>query len=108
MLEKALKYANQAIAVQPGDAFVQFIFGFNLALLGKPNEAITLLKEAIRLDPAEPSTPYLKAIINEMNQAYPNYSPEKWLAKWHKSDAALNRTMTHLYRWDYQGMNSSS
>jgi len=148
-LERGLEYANRAIAVQPGDAFVQFIFGLNLVLSGKPNEAITPLKEALRLDPAEPRTPYLnvlglahynngnyqnavdsfernlkrrgpsgphtevfraaayaelgeeqkaKAIINEMNQAYSNYSPEKWLAKWHKSDAALARTMNHLYR----------
>ncbi len=148
-LEQALEYANRAIAVQPGDAFAQFILGLNLAMLGKSNEAIAPLKEALRLDPAEPRTPYLnvlgiahynngnylnavesfernlkrrgpsgphmevfraaayaelgdeqkaKAIINEMNQAYPNYSPEKWLAKWHKSDAALNRTTSHLYR----------
>jgi len=148
-LEQALEYANRAIAVQPGDAFVQFIFGFNLALFGRSYEAITPLEEALRLDPAEPRTPYLnvlgiahyingnylnavesfernlkrhgpsgphmevfraaayaelgeeqkaKAIINEMNQAYPNYSPEKWLAKWHNSDASLARTMNHLYR----------
>jgi len=148
-LEQALEYANRAIAVQPGDAFAQFILGLNLTMLGKSNEAIAPLKEALRLDPAEPRTPYLnvlgiahyingnylnavesfernlnrngpsgphmevfraaayaelgeeqkaKAIINEINQAYPNYSAEKWLAKWHKSEAALTRTMNHLYR----------
>jgi adenylate cyclase len=54
----ALDNASRAIAVQSGDAFTQFVFGMCLILSGKPNEAIPPLLEAIRLDPAEPRTPY--------------------------------------------------
>ncbi len=56
--DEALFNARRAIAVQPGDAFTQFIYGLCLTLAGNPGEAITSLSEAIRLDPAETRTPY--------------------------------------------------
>jgi adenylate cyclase len=56
--DEALSNARRAIAVQPGDAFTQFVYGMSLTLSGQPHEAITPLSEAIRLDPAEPRTPY--------------------------------------------------
>jgi adenylate cyclase len=56
--DEALFNARRAIAVQPGDAYTQFIYGMCLTLAGNPNEAMTPLSEAIRLDPAEPRTPY--------------------------------------------------
>jgi TolB-like protein len=56
--DEALFNARRAIAVQPGDAFTQFVYGMSLTLAGKSHEAIAPLSEAIRLDPAEPRTPY--------------------------------------------------
>ena len=56
--DEALFNARRAVAIQPGDAFTQFVYGMCLTLSGKPHEAITPLSEAIRLDPAEPRTPY--------------------------------------------------
>ncbi len=56
--EEALSSARRAIDVQPGDAFTQFVYGLSLGNSGFPSEAITPLSEAIRLDPAEPRTPY--------------------------------------------------
>ena len=56
--EEALSNARRAIAVQPGDAFTQFVYGMSLTLSGNPVEAMTHLSEAIRLDPLEPRTPY--------------------------------------------------
>jgi len=64
--EEALSNARRAIAVQPGDAFTQFMYGLCLTLSGEPREAMTPLSEAIRLDPAEPRTPYR----NVLGQAY--------------------------------------
>jgi adenylate cyclase len=61
-LDEALFNARRALAVQPGDAFTQFVYGMSLTLAGKPNEAIVALSEAIRLDPAEPRTPYLNVL----------------------------------------------
>jgi adenylate cyclase len=56
--DEALFNARRAITVQPGDAFTQFVYGMSLTLAGKPHAAIAPLSEAIRLDPAEPRTPY--------------------------------------------------
>jgi adenylate cyclase len=56
--DEALFNARRAVAVQPGDAFTQFVYGMSLALAGNPLEALAPLSEAIRLDPAEPRTPY--------------------------------------------------
>ncbi|MCP4334685.1 MAG: hypothetical protein GY785_18685 [Gammaproteobacteria bacterium] len=56
--DEALFNARRAVAVQPGDAFTQFVYGLSLTLAGKPHTAIVALSEAIRLDPAEPRTPY--------------------------------------------------
>jgi adenylate cyclase len=64
--EEALSNARRAVAIQPGDAFTQFMYGLCLTLSGKPQEAMTPLSEAIRLDPAEPRTPYR----NVLGQAY--------------------------------------
>ena len=56
--EEALFSARRAITIQKGDAFTQFTFGMCLVLSGSPHEAISPLSQAIRLDPAEPRTPY--------------------------------------------------
>lgn len=56
--DEALFNARRAVAIQPGDAFTQFVYGMCLTISGKPHEAINRLTEAIRLDPAEPRTPY--------------------------------------------------
>ncbi len=55
---EGLVNARRAVAVQPGDAFGQWLFGVNLILTGKPDEAIAPLTLALRLDPVEPRTPY--------------------------------------------------
>jgi len=59
---EALKNAQKAVTVQPGDAFVQFILGMNLIIAGHAEQAILILKEALRLDPLEPRTPYLSVL----------------------------------------------
>jgi len=56
--DEALSSARRAIAAQPGDAFTQFVYGSCLGHSGFASEAITPLSEALRLDPAEPRTPY--------------------------------------------------
>jgi tetratricopeptide (TPR) repeat protein len=56
--DEALSSARRAIDTQPGDAFTQFVYGLCLGHSGFPSEAITPLSEALRLDPAEPRTPY--------------------------------------------------
>jgi len=56
--DEALSSARRAITVQPGDAFTQFVYGLCLGHSGFASEAITPLTEALRLDPAEPRTPY--------------------------------------------------
>jgi len=55
---EALSNARRAIAVQPGDAFTHFMYGLCLTSADYPREAMIPLAEAIRLDPAEPRTPY--------------------------------------------------
>ena len=61
-LEKGLDNARQAAEIESGDAFVQFILGMNLILSSSPENAFTPLSEALRLDPAEPRTPYLNVL----------------------------------------------
>lgn len=56
--DEALFNARRALAVQPGDAFTQFVFGLSNTLAGNSTEAVSALREAIHLDPAEPRTPY--------------------------------------------------
>jgi len=56
--DEALSSARRAIDAQPGDAFTQFVYGLSLGHSGFPSEAIAPLSEALRLDPAEPRTPY--------------------------------------------------
>jgi adenylate cyclase len=56
--EASFANARHAVAIQPGDAFAQFIMGMNLVFVGRPEEAIAPLLEAIRLDPLESRTPY--------------------------------------------------
>ena len=56
--DEALFNARRAIDIQPGHAFTQFVYGLCLTLSGNPHEAVAPLTEAIRLDPAEPRTPY--------------------------------------------------
>jgi TolB-like protein len=61
-LEEGLANARQAIAVQPSDAFARFILGTNLVLSQRPDEAVSELLHALRLDPAEPRTPYMNVL----------------------------------------------
>jgi Flp pilus assembly protein TadD len=49
-------------AGNPGDAFVQFIYGMNLVISGRPAEAFEPLTKAIRLNPVEPRTPYMNVL----------------------------------------------
>ena len=56
--EEALYNARQAVAIQPGNAFTQFVYGMCLTISGHSKEGIAPLLEAIRLDPVEPRTPY--------------------------------------------------
>ena len=60
--ESALKDASKASEIQPGDAFVRFIYGMNLVFAGRPEQAIDALREALRLDPLEARTPYLNVL----------------------------------------------
>jgi tetratricopeptide (TPR) repeat protein len=64
--EVALRNARRSVAIQPGDAFSQFILGLNLIIVNRPGEGISHLQEAMRLDPLESRTPYL----NVMGIAY--------------------------------------
>ncbi|MCZ6830986.1 MAG: hypothetical protein O7F73_15635, partial [Gammaproteobacteria bacterium] len=60
--EEALRNAEKSVAIQPGDAFSQFILGLNLIIAKRPEEGIAHLQEALRLDPLESRTPYLNVI----------------------------------------------
>jgi len=61
-VEKSLEYSSRAVAVQPGDAFVQFLRAVVLILSRQPDQAFSSLSEAIRLDPVEHRTPYLNML----------------------------------------------
>jgi adenylate cyclase len=61
-LDEGMTNARQAVLVQPGDAFAQFILGLNLTISDRPEDAIPSLQEAIRLDPLETRTPYLNVL----------------------------------------------
>ncbi|MEA2079469.1 MAG: hypothetical protein U9P00_06345, partial [Pseudomonadota bacterium] len=56
---KALENARLAVAIQPGDAFVQFLKAVTFVLSGIPEEAFPPLDEAMRLNPIEKRAPYL-------------------------------------------------
>jgi tetratricopeptide (TPR) repeat protein len=56
--DEALFNARRAIAVQPGDAITQVVFGLSHTLAGNSTGVVAALLEAMRLDPAEPRTPY--------------------------------------------------
>lgn len=56
--EEGLTNAKRAVAIQPGDAFGQWLYGVNLILAREPDKAIVPLTQALRLDPVEPRTPY--------------------------------------------------
>ena len=56
--DEALANARRAVSVQPGDAFTQFVYGLCLIYTGNPTDSIARFDEALRLDPAEPRTPY--------------------------------------------------
>jgi adenylate cyclase len=60
--EAAMSNARKAVAIQPGEAFSQFILGMNLVVGKAPAKAISALQEAVRLDPLEPRTPYLNQL----------------------------------------------
>ena len=59
---EAVKNARLAAAMQPGDAFVQFIKGMIFILAGLPGDAFSPFNEAIRLNPIEKRAPYLNAL----------------------------------------------
>ena len=61
-VDDGLMNARHATAVQPGDAFAQFVVGMNLVLSGRSDQALAHLAKALRLDPAEPRTPYLNVL----------------------------------------------
>lgn len=56
---EALENARLAVALQSGDAFVQFLRGVTFILLGIPEDAFAALNEAIRPNPIERRAPYL-------------------------------------------------
>ena len=56
---EALNNAQLATAIQPGDAFVQFLKAITFVLSGIPEEAFAPLDEAMRLNPVEKRVPYL-------------------------------------------------
>ena len=56
---EALENARLAAAIQPGDAFVQFLNAVTFVLSGIPEEAFAPLDEAMRLNPIEKRAPYL-------------------------------------------------
>jgi tetratricopeptide (TPR) repeat protein len=60
--EEGLSYARRAVAVQPGDSYSRWMYGVVLVLSGDTGRAIEHLTEALRLDPAEPRTPYLNVL----------------------------------------------
>jgi adenylate cyclase len=60
--DEGLTNARQAVLVQPGDAFTQFILGLNLTISDRPEDAIPPLQKAMRLDPLEARTPYLNVL----------------------------------------------
>jgi Flp pilus assembly protein TadD len=61
-LNAAAASARRGVKVQPGSAFTRFMLGVNKVLARKSEEAIVALREATRLDPAEPRTPYLNVL----------------------------------------------
>ena len=56
---EALNNARLATAIQPGDAFVQFLRATTFVLSGIPEAAFAPLDEAMRLNPVEKRVPYL-------------------------------------------------
>lgn len=69
---EALDNARLATAIQPGDAFVQFLRAVTFVLSGIPEEAFAPLDEAMRLNPIEKRAPYLNVygIGRFANQEY--------------------------------------
>jgi tetratricopeptide (TPR) repeat protein len=69
---EALENERLAAALQPGDAFVQFLRAVTYVLLGIPEEAFAALDEAIRLNPIERRAPYLNvySIARFANREY--------------------------------------
>ena len=68
----ALENVRLAAAIQPGDAFVQFLTGVTFVLSGLPEESFAPINEAIRLNPVEKRTPYINVygIARFANQEY--------------------------------------
>ena len=60
--DDGLKNAKTAVVIQPSDAFAHFVLGMNLILSQKAHAAIEPLLVALRLEPAEPRTPYLNVL----------------------------------------------
>lgn len=61
-VQQGLESARVAAKLSPGDDFVQFMLGVNLIISGKPDAAFDPLNRALKLNPAEPRTPYLNVL----------------------------------------------
>jgi TolB-like protein len=58
----ALHNARTSVAIQPGDAFSQFVIGMSHVIANQPARGAAHLKEALRLDPLEARVPYLNVM----------------------------------------------
>ena len=64
--QKAIEYAEMAIAADPGEADVLFVAGWILSHRGKPSRGIELLRSGMRLEPDFPdwvATSLLSALV---------------------------------------------
>ena len=146
---EALENTQLAIAMQPGDEFVQFLRAATLVIAGLPGEAFIPLDEAIRINPLEIRAPYLNfygiakyankeyrasldmiarnqkrggpqgphmeifraaaytqlgedakasAIINTLNESFPQYPYLDWLSSWITPGEHLRSTAEGLSR----------
>lgn len=61
-IEQAELNGLKSMAIQPGDAFSQFIMGLNRLIAKRPESSIQYLREAVRLEPLESRMPYLNLL----------------------------------------------
>lgn len=61
-IEHGVSNAKKSVAIQPGDAFSQFIMGMSMVIAKQPEQSISHLREALRLDPMESRMPYLNVL----------------------------------------------
>ena len=58
--EKSMAEGERAVALDPGGAEVNLIYGASLTLGGRPEEAIPVLQKALRLDPLGSASIFLQ------------------------------------------------